>query len=1191
MRARVRALRLAPERFFVPMNLTGRTLGRYQVLERLGEGAMGAVYKARDRDLDRLVALKILPSFHSEDSAARFEREARAISALNHPHIATIYALDKADGLRFLALEYVSGGNLTEKLNLARGSNELLTAADVVDYALQIAEGLAHAHRKNVIHRDIKSDNILIAEDGSLKVADFGVAKLELEASLTEEGSVLGTMAYMAPEQILGEPADQRADIFSFGVLAYEIACCERPFQSPHSAALQYEILNSEPPAITEVRRDLPARFESLVLRMLEKSPADRPQSMAEVCETLAEIRRELIESSSSSNSGAEAGAAVRTPQVGETIGRYRLLSKIGEGGMGSVYRALDLQLDRQVALKTLKAEAVSRPERRRRFIQEAQAASALHHPNIVAVHEIDERDGVHYIVMEYVAGETLEQRVSGGPPPLRVSLDLAIQVADALAAAHAAGIVHRDLKPANVMVDEQSRAKLLDFGLAKLTEQSSSGSSTRSQTAHTEDGAILGTVAYMSPEQAEGRSVDGRSDVFSFGSLLYELLTGRRAFGSDSKAGALAAILNRQPEPVSELAPQTPSELDRIVARCLRKAPDKRYQHFGDIRIALEELRDDLEAGRLEANVEQATVAPSTGWRELILAAIAGALATGLAVWALQPKQPTATPPAEVANLTLAQLTGAEGLAIYPTWSPDGAWIAYASDRGGRMDLWKKPADGGEDVRLTDTPLAETHPDWSPDGRTLAFSIESERGGVYLMPADGGQAVRVTDFGANPIWAPDGRQIAFDSNGSIYLVNYSGGEPTELVAGTSGTPFIEWSPDGRRIFYWDRTHRDLFSVDVESRVTRQLRLIPTGEEVAGLTSSHNGSRLVFSKGSFGGDKDLWQVELGPDGLPAGSATRLTVSATDDVQCRFSADGKRLAFTAQRIDRQLWGISLNPKTGLSGSDSRLITSHGQRNYYPSATSDGSLLAWTSQNAGQGVIYHQRRGEEEVHKLTRDWDRGIREVFPSIAPDGVQIAYASTAGGSYQLWRMPAPDSVALQLTDARPPMSDAGPVWSPDGQIIAFYSNRSDNWDIWAVDAGGGGEPKALLDWPSNELYPAFTPDGQALTFTSTRNDNADIWRLDLKTGQTELLVEHPAVEGPGAWSPDGRRFYFISNRDGGFAIWMIPASGGPAQRVTPETLTFPDAALYTKFAVTQDELIAPLENRHGDIYVLEGLD
>lgn len=1178
------------------MNLIGRTLGRYQVLDRLGEGAMGAVYKARDRDLGRLVALKILPSFHSEDAAARFEREARAISALNHPHIATIYALDQADGLRFLALEYVPGGTLTDKLEQTRAEGRLLSPKEALEATLEIAEGLAHAHRKNVVHRDIKSDNILVAEDGSLKVADFGVAKFELESSFTEEGSVLGTMAYMAPEQILGEPTDYRADLFSFGVLAYEIACGERPFQSPHPSALQYDILNGDPAPFAETRQDLPERFEELVLRCLEKRPEDRPASMEAVCETCAELHRELTASSNSGASGdLDRPLRTRPLEIGETVGRYKLLSKIGEGGMGSVYRALDLNLDRQVALKTLKAEAVSKPERRLRFIQEARAASALHHPHIVTVHEIDERDGVHFIAMEYVAGATLAQRCQAGACSPREALQLAIQIAGALAAAHAAGIVHRDLKPANVMVDEKDQAKLLDFGLAKLTELGWSGSGSQppqsSNAPETEDGQILGTIAYMSPEQAEGRSVDSRSDVFSFGALLYETLSGRRAFGSDSKAGTLAAILNRQPTPLREIAPGVPPALEAIVHRCLRKAPDKRFQHFGDIKIALEELLEDLEAGRLEPQTAAAAPMVRSAWRDLAVGAVAGALLMGLAMWALQSRAAEDAPSTANVGVTLSQLTGAAGLAMHPTWSPDGAWIAYASDRAGSMDLWKKPADGGEDIRLTATPEAEIEPAWSPDGRNLAFVIESELGGIYLMPSDGGQAVRVSGFGAHPAWSPDGRQIAFDWNGAIYTVNYAGGEPVEIASGTSGTPYIEWSPDGRHIYYWDRTHRDIFRVDVESRATQQLHLIPTGEEVAGLTYSSAGSTLVFSKGSFGGDKDLWQVKMGPDAMPSGSATRLTVSATDDVQCRFSADGSRLAFTAQHIDRQLWGLSLDPKTGLAGGDARLITVRGQRNYYPAASRDGAMLAWTSQNAGQGVIYYLREGDEEPHKLTREWDRHTREVGPAIAPDGIQIAYASTAGGAYQLWRMPAPDSVALQLSSVERPFSDSQPAWSPDGKVITFYSNRLGNWDIWALDPAAGDEPKQLLDWPSNELYPAFSPDGSELAFLSTRDDNADIWRLNLATGETSPLVQHPAVEGHGAWSPDGRRFYFSSNRGGSFAIWMMPAEGGEAQRVTPSSMTLPDTALYTKFAVTDSELIVPLENRRGDVYVLENLD
>ena len=506
-------------------------------------------------------------------------------------------------------------------------------------------------------------------------------------------------------------------------------------------------------------------------------------------------------------------------------------------------------------------------------------------------------------------------------------------------------------------------------------------------------------------------------------------------------------------------------------------------------------------------------------------------------------------------------------------------------------MDLWKKPIHGGEEVRLTDGAGAEVQPAWSPDGRTIAFSVDGEQGGLFLMPSDGGQAVRVTDFGANPAWAPDGRRIAFDASGSIYWVNYAGGAPVRILSGISGTPHLEWTPDGRQLFYWDRTQRDIFVVDVDSGEKRRLRLIPTGEEAAGLTFSRQTSTLVFSKGAFGGDKDLWRVKIDPlTGMPAEPATRLTVSGTDDEQCRFSPDGKRLAFVVQQVDRQLWGVSLDRKTGLAAGASRLLTLRGQRNYYPAATPDGKLLAWTSQNAGQGVIYYRREGEE-ARKLTRDWDRSIREVGPTLAPDGIQIAYSSTAGGAYQLWRMPAPDSVALQLTTVQRPLSDAQPSWSPDGKILAFYSNRSGNWDIWAVDALAGGEPKQLLDWPSNELYPTWSPDGRYLAFSSTRGDNTDIWRLRLDTGEAEPFVRHPAAEGPAAWSPDGSHFYFSSDRGGGFAIWVMPGEGGEAQRVTGASMTLPESALYTKFALTNEELIVPLENRRGDVYILENLE
>src|SRR5215472_14540629 len=284
---------------------------------------------------------------------------------------------------------------------------------------------------------------------------------------------------------------------------------------------------------------------------------------------------------------------------IGQALGHYRIEAKLGEGGMGVVYRAFDTHLDRPVAIKILRADATTSLERKRRFLQEAKAASALNHPNIIHIYDINSSDGTDFIAMEFVAGKPLDQLIGKTGLPLRDTLKYSIQVADALACAHTAGIIHRDLKPANIMVAEDGRVKLLDFGLAKLTEKTTDSEAatetvTALQSPQTEEGTILGTVAYMSPEQAEGKKIDARSDIFSFGSVLYEMVTGRRPFEGTSKISTLSAILHQEPQPLGELAPNLPVELEKIISRCLRKDRERRAQHVGDIKLALEELQDD---------------------------------------------------------------------------------------------------------------------------------------------------------------------------------------------------------------------------------------------------------------------------------------------------------------------------------------------------------------------------------------------------------------------------------------------------------------------------------------------------------------------------------------------------------------------------------------------------------------------
>jgi serine/threonine protein kinase len=403
---------------------------------------------------------------------------------------------------------------------------------------------------------------------------------------------------------------------------------------------------------------------------------------------------------------------------TGTTIGHYQILEKLGEGGMGEVYKARDVLLNRTAALKFLPADSAG--DKRHRFVQEAQSASALNHPNIITIYEVATAGARDFIAMELVQGQTLDEIIASKPLPLERVLTYGVQIADALAAAHAAGIVHRDLKPGNVMVTDSGMVKVLDFGLAKLMPGASSPSGV-SETVlagapRTVEETILGTVAYMSPEQAEGKPVDHRSDIFSFGAVLLEMLTGRRAFYGESTASTLAAILTAEPPSLSMDLPGVPVELIRIIFRCLRKQSDKRWQNIADVRIALEELKQDLESGRL--NAPRAAAPPARHrWWPLVASGLVAAALTGVIVWSMRPSVPAPE------LWSIVRLTSDAGASLFPAISRDGKLVTYVSDRAASdtMDLWVQQIEGGDPVQLTRGLGACRDPAFSPDGTRIA--------------------------------------------------------------------------------------------------------------------------------------------------------------------------------------------------------------------------------------------------------------------------------------------------------------------------------------------------------------------------------------------------------------------------------------------------------------------------------------
>ncbi len=433
---------------------------------------------------------------------------------------------------------------------------------------------------------------------------------------------------------------------------------------------------------------------------------------------------------------------------VNSTISHYEILDKLGEGGMGIVYRARDTRLGRMVAIKILPAEAMAKPGRKLRFIQEARSASALNHPNIVTVYEIDSCEGMDFIAMEYVPGKTLGDLIGRKGLKIADVLSYSVQIAGAIAAAHTAGIIHRDLKPGNVMVTENGVVKVLDFGLAKLVENVSDSpnpddpeeveTEVIEATPKTQGGQIVGTVAYMSPEQAEGRVVDGRSDIFSFGAVLYEMVTGQRAFLRESRSSTLSAIVNDQPASVTGIKPDLPRDLETTLNRCLRKDPNRRFQHMGDVKIALEELKEQSDSGTLPFLGRTKSAGPNL----YALAAVLGIIIlSGLGAWMRFFHQ---SPAAISPNVRAVPITSYRGAVDQPSFSPDGNQVAFdwTGEKEDNFDIYVKLIGPGPPLRLTTDPAIDFSPCWSPDGRWITFGrlLGTGKYGMYVIPALGGQ-------------------------------------------------------------------------------------------------------------------------------------------------------------------------------------------------------------------------------------------------------------------------------------------------------------------------------------------------------------------------------------------------------------------------------------------------------------------
>ena len=847
-----------------------------------------------------------------------------------------------------------------------------------------------------------------------------------------------------------------------------------------------------------------PERFErvrEILEAALARPAGDRARFLEEACGADAELREE-VESLIAHEAGAK--EYLEKPLLGPelTVGRhlahYEILKKLASGGMGDVYLAEDTKLERKVALKVLPPELAEDGDRLARFQREAKAVAALDHPNIVQVFSVEQAEGVHFITMQLVSGKTLAELQPRKGFALETFFQIAIPLADAVAVAHEHGVVHRDLKPANVMVSDGGDVKVLDFGLARsAVSVGAATDSALSTAARTEEGLIIGTPSYMSPEQAEGRPVDPRTDLFSLGAIFYEMLTGRRPFGADTAGAVLAAVAKDAPTPIRELRPEISRDLARVVGRCLNKDRDRRFQTALDVRNELEESKVELDAPEMKPSVVSGSSSASR-WLAAALTLSVLALVAAL----MRPVPRDARGPSLV---NARQLTSASGAEDDPTWSPDGGRIAYQS--GG--DIWVLQLAGGAPVNLTASPEAiERRPAWSPDGSQIAFQSDRDGGGVFVMPAVGGASRKLLDLDGPPVWSPDGGEIGSFSGPAADLTfeiqSLRTQQSRKLPIGRRcGQP--TWSPDGRY----------LACVDSLSLVQfRELWLYPLSGEEPVLVTAHaisptwsaDGTRLYFVS-PRGGSRDLWMLPL-EDGAVTETPPRAVTSGLVLRGAAFSRDGTRLAYSVGRRIAQLWRV-------------------------PSA--DGRLSTW-----------------EDAQQLTFDFASAIQ---PDISADG-RIVLSSDRGGNPDLWTLPAEGGEMLQLTSD--PALDRVPSWSPDADRLAFASERSGDRSIWLLPSSGG-LARNFMSHPARDSYPIWSPDGTEVVFLSDRSGNPDLWIASSDGGAPRPLTTHPAIDQQPDWSPDGSSVVFQSWRlgpDGGppYSFWRVAAAGGE-----PELVSSPD--------------------------------
>ena len=878
---------------------------------------------------------------------------------------------------------------------------------------------------------------------------------------------------------------------------------------------------------------------------------------------------------------------------VDKTVANYRIEKLIGAGGMGEVYLAFDEKLKRKVALKILPAEFISSDERVKRFEIEARAISSLNHPGIVTIYDVGNSDGVNYIATEFVEGRTLRD-LMGGQFKIRNILLNSIQICDALGAAHREGIIHRDIKPENIMIRKDGYAKILDFGLAKLTEVSNH---TIRDLAKTSKGVIIGTPAYMSPAQISDEKIDHRTDLWSCGVVMYEFLTGKNPFKGANRQETFQAILSTDPPPCSSINPEVPAEVDRIIAKLLEKDPDLGYQTASDLRSDLKRVQREIDSSAswdsgsdhsFEAGPRRSPFRITSPLVVIGALALLVVIGIGAVYFWSSTRDPDAIDWSAAMNSPLTTQVGAE---YFPSIAPDGQWFVYAAQDNGNLDIFSQRIDGNNRTNLTQgSDSDDTQPAISPDGTRIAFRSERSPKGIYVMRVDGRDPQLVSEAGFHPSWSPDGREIVISSFGRdqpttraapgsvLTIVNVSTKLKRELARIEASFP--AWSPNGHRIAYWFYTgtfgRRDIATIPAaggEPVVVAKDFAVSNWNPVW----SSDGRYLYFVS-SKTGTMSPWRVQIDEiSGQVLSEPEAVIIPSKYSRHLSFSRDGKRLLYVQTNNTANVQGVDFDPVSGTPIGSPYWITQGDREVSRAELSPDGTRFVMRLIRRTQDDIVTVSRDGLEWSDVTNDepFDRYVRW-----SPDGRRLIFGSDRNEGGQVWISDADGGNLRQLTFSSTETSATGfPVWSPTGDRVSVYFDGVTK----LLDPERSEREQRAETLPADPRFRIvgwdWSPDGTKLGGVIAEGDKRHIGYFSFETNQYHVVIENN--DALPSWLPDSKRFvYSVGNK-----IFLADIE----TKTTKEIYSNPSVEIRSPFVSRDGKLLYYVAaNSESDIWLLD---